>query len=239
MRDAEWTDAGQGWRGAEASLRLSGWSRARRVVVLRRRLARDLAIEDRGESGQPRLSFTEVQDDVRLYEYGVLVTSLDAEILTIAALYRDRADCENNFDELKNHWGWGGFTTTDLKCCRIMARMTALVYDWWSIFARPFRDRAEPDKHSESITSRPLLLNAPARCIDHARQRRLVISHHHAEAGWVERACRNLAAFLHGLRLTAEQLTPTQRWYRILKRAMRRYPHGRQLQPPDPLPAPA
>jgi hypothetical protein len=54
----------------------------------------------------------------------------------------------------------------------------------------------------------------------------------------VERACRNLAAFLHGLRLTAERLTPTQRWYRILSRAMRKYLHGRQLQPPDPLPAP-
>jgi hypothetical protein len=234
LRDAEWTDAGQGWQGAEASLRLSGWSRSRRVVVLRRRLARDLAIEDRGESGQLRLSFTEVEENVRLYEYGVLVTSLDAEILTIAGLYRDRADCENNFDELKNHWGWGGFTTTDLKRCRIMASMTALVYDWWSIFVR----LAEPDKHRESITSRPLLLNAPARRIDHARQRRLLISHQHAEADWVERACRNLAAFLHGLRLTAEQLTPTQRWYRILSRAMRKYLHGRQLQPPEPLPAP-
>jgi hypothetical protein len=31
------------------------------------------------------------------------VTSLEAEILTVAALYRDRADCENAFDELKNH----------------------------------------------------------------------------------------------------------------------------------------
>ncbi|MGH8652831.1 MAG: hypothetical protein ACREYE_11985 [Gammaproteobacteria bacterium] len=45
----------------------------------------------------------------------VLVTSLDAEIRTIAQLYRDCADAENPFDELKNHWGWGGFTTQDLK----------------------------------------------------------------------------------------------------------------------------
>jgi inactivated superfamily I helicase len=96
---------------------------------------------------------------------------------------------------------------------------------------------AEPDKHSESITSRPLLLHAPARQIDHARQRRLIINHH-AEADWVERACRNLAAFLHGLRHTAEQLTPTQRWYRILSRALQKYHHGRELQPPDPLPTP-
>ena len=235
MGDTAWTEAGQGWQGAESSLRLAGWGRARRVVVLRRRLAKELAIEDRSNPEQLRLSLTELADDVRIYEYAVLVTSLDAEILTLAALYRDRADCENVFDELKNHWGWGGFTTQDIKRCRIMSRMTALVYNWWSLFVR----LADPNKHTESITSRPLLLHAPARQIEHGRQRRLVISHHHAEAEWVERACRNIAAFLRGLRLTAEQLTPTQRWYCILSRALTKYLHGRQLQPPDALPAPA
>jgi hypothetical protein len=33
----------------------------------------------------------------------VLVTALASEILTIGQLYRDRADCENTFDELRNH----------------------------------------------------------------------------------------------------------------------------------------
>ncbi len=32
----------------------------------------------------------------------------------MAQLYRDRADAENGFDELKNQWGWGGFTNADL-----------------------------------------------------------------------------------------------------------------------------
>jgi hypothetical protein len=73
----------------------------------------------------------------------------------------------------------------------------------------------------------------------HGRQRRLVISHHHAEAEWAERACRNIAAFLHGLRLTAEQLTQPQRWCRILSRALAKYLHGRQLQPPAPSSPPA
>ena len=61
-----------------------------------------------------------------------------------------------------------------------MARMTAWVYDWWSLFAR----LADPDKHSEAITSRPLLRQAPARQITHGRQRRLLVSHPHADAGW-------------------------------------------------------
>ena len=35
-----------------------------------------------------------------------------------------------------------------------MARMVALVYNWWNIFVR----LAGPDKHLEAITTRPLLL---------------------------------------------------------------------------------
>ncbi|MBK1733261.1 hypothetical protein [Thiococcus pfennigii] len=99
---------------------------------------------------------------------------------------------------------------------------------------------AEPEKPGEPIPCRPLLLNAQVRQIHRGRQRRLVISHPRAEADWLERACRNLAAFLQGLRLTAEQLTLLQRWYRIPSRALRKYPHGRELQPLHPcLSAPA
>lgn len=48
----------------------------------------------------------------------MLVTNLDHEILSLGQLYRDRADAENAFDELKNQWGWGGFTTHDLHRCQ-------------------------------------------------------------------------------------------------------------------------
>ena len=178
MGGADWTDAGQGWQGAEAPLRLTGWSRARRTIVLRRQIKADLAVVDKSNPEQLRLSFAELTDDTIVYEYAVLVTSLPGEILTIAQLYRDRADAENPFDELKNHWGWGGFTTRDLKRCRFMARLTALTYNWWSLFVR----LADPRQHTEAITSRPLLLHAPARLTRHGGQTRIVISHPHAEA---------------------------------------------------------
>ena len=234
MRGADWQDAGQGWQGAESRLRLSGWSRDRRVVVLRRPLAKQLAVVDEANPEQLRLSFAEVTDKVQVYEYAVLVTSLGDDILAVAQHYRDRADCENNFDELKNQWGWGGFTTRDLKRCRFMARMTALVYDWWSLFVR----LADPDKHTESITSRPLLLQAPARLTRHGGQTRVTISHTHADIARVEETCRALSAFLSALMETAEQLTPVQRWYRVLSQALVKYLRGRQLHPPDLLPAP-
>ncbi|WP_256212241.1 hypothetical protein [Nitrosomonas communis] len=42
----------------------------------------------------------------------VLVTNADYSLEAPSQLYRDRADCENSFDELKNQWGWGGYTTS-------------------------------------------------------------------------------------------------------------------------------
>jgi hypothetical protein len=235
MREALWTAAGQGWEGAETSLRLTGWSRSRRAIVLRRRVKGDLAVVDHGDPNQLRLGLAEFTNEVIVYEYAVLITSLPQEILTLAQWYRDRADAENPFDELKNHWGWGGFTTRDLKRCRFMARITALTYNWWSLFVR----LANPHQHTEAITSRPLLLQAPARVTRHAGQTHLIISHPHAQAQWVEQVCREIAAFFKTLRQTAEQLTPRQCWCRILSRALVKYLRGRELQPPTPLPAPA
>ena len=40
-----------------------------------------------------------------LTDYAVLVTDVSYPIEAVAQLYRDRADCENGFDELKNQWG--------------------------------------------------------------------------------------------------------------------------------------
>ena len=232
MAEADWLPAGLGFEGKDAALRLVGWSRARRVVLLRRRLARDLALQER-DAGQPRLSFLEVEPAGarQVYEIAVLVTSLEAEILTLAQLYRDRADCENAFDELKNHWGWGGFTTRDLKRCRLMASTVALVYNWWSLFVR----LADPDHHREVITSRPLLLHAVAQRSRHGRQTRITVSSMHARAGSVARALRAIAAFFAGLKRTAEQLSALERWCRILSRALIKYLKGRVLKPPGHL----
>ena len=57
----------------------------------------------------------------------MLIPPSDADVLTITCHYRDRADSENNFDKLKNQWGWSGYTTRDLHRCRLMARMIALI----------------------------------------------------------------------------------------------------------------
>jgi hypothetical protein len=100
---------------------------------------------------------------------------LDSDLVSVFYHYRDRADCEKNFDELKNQWGWGGYTTKDLKSSQLMSRMIALVYDWWNLFVR----LAIPEKHHEAITHRPLLLSSIGRLTEHGRQKWLVITSTH------------------------------------------------------------
>lgn len=231
---AGWQDAGQGWQGQGADLRLVGWSRSRRVFVLRRRLKDGVMAERRGNTGEVQLCFAEIDDDVKAYEYAVLVTSLDLDVLGVAQLYRDRADCENAFDELKNQWGWGGYTTRDLARSRMAAMMVALVYNWWNLFVR----LAEPDKHHEAITSRPLLLQAIGERTTHARQTTLRVRSLHGRGRFAERMLGAVAAFLRGLKETAEQLTDEEKLRAILSHAARTLLKGRPLRAP-PLPAPA
>ena len=229
-----WCPAGHGYEGREATLQLTGWTRRRRVVVLRRRLANGVVASRRDDSDQLRLSFAEIGEDTQLYEYAVLVTSLDSEVLTIAQLYRDRADCENVFDELKNQWGWGGFTTHDLARCQQAAKMVALIYNWWNLFVR----LAEPDKHLEAITSRPLLLAGIGERIRHSRQTTVRIACAHGRASWAQGVLGGVAAFLRGLIDAAEQLTVQHRWFAILSHAARAWLQGRKLRPPPWLSAP-
>ena len=135
----------------------------------------------------PELTFQGVQ-----YEYVVLVTSLTDEVRPIAQHYRDRGDAENNFDELKNQWGWAGFTTKDRKRCQIMGRIIALIYNWWTIFMR----LGIPDKHAEAITSRPLALHGIARQTRHGNQTTVEITSTHAKASQIAAILTKVSGFL-------------------------------------------
>ncbi|MDF0675734.1 MAG: transposase [Nitrospira sp.] len=214
FRSTAWEEAGHSWEGVEDTLRLSGWSRARRVVVLRRPLTGELLMTEKDDD-QERLAFIESDVPTKRYEYAVLVTSTRYEILALAQLYRERADAENHFDELKNQWGWGGLTTQDLARCRLMARMVARIYTWWTLFVR----LAQPHKHFEAISSRPLLLHGVATHTHHAGQTRLTITSLHAKRSAIQAVLPNVAGFLRTLKATAEQWTDADRLRAILTRA--------------------
>ena len=227
-------EAGQQWHGREDVLRLSGWSRGRRVVVLQQPLRSKPAAEaqavgkkksKRKAGKQLSLDLLEVTYLGTQYEYAVLVTSLTDEVRTIAQHYRDRGDAENNFDELKNQWGWAGFTTQDRKRCQIMGRIIALVYNWWTIFMR----LGIPDKHAEAITSRPLALHGIARQTRHGNQTTVEITSTHAKAAQIAEILTKVSGFLKRIKTSAEQLTQRERWKLILSAAFRYFLGGKVI----------
>ena len=132
-------------------------------MVLRRPLTGELLLTGT-DADQSQFDFRESEGPTKRYEYAVLGTSTRYGSLALAQLYRDRADAEHTFDELKNQWGWGGFTTQELTRCQLMARMVALIDNWWTRFVR----LTQPHKHFEAISSRPLLLHGVATQTHHA-----------------------------------------------------------------------
>ena len=155
------------------------------------------------------------------------LTNDTESVVALAQLYRERADCENVFDEIKNQWGWGGYMTQDLKRCRIMARLIAIIYNWWNIFAR----LARPDRHMEAITSRPFLLNAVGRLVKSGRKRTLHLTSTHAQADQIRLMLNRISQFFNDLSRTAEQLSTETRWAVILSAAFIKWLRGKVLHP--------
>jgi hypothetical protein len=197
-----WQAAGGDRQGVTSELQRSGWNCARRVVVLSR-LVCDPSTVTEGDPSTGQAIFAgmvELKPGYEFYEYAVLVTSLANEVLSLAQLYRDRAEAENILDELKNQWGWTGFTTQDLQRCQILARIIGLIYNWWSLYTR----LAIPNRHTEASSCSAsgklrssylqLTVGEPY-CASFSRlalqYRCLPSAHDHLTAG--SRACRQLS----------------------------------------------
>jgi len=224
----EWVDAGQGWEGCEASLQLDGWRCARRAVFVRRPrpLSQDRGMEPGGragkaaETGQMEFQFPDLEvlppGDCGGYDWHVLVTDLDHQILPLAQLYRDRGNCENIFDEMKNQWGWCGFTTQSLERCGVMAALVALVANLWNIFCRTMA----PERHAEAKTSRPLLQQVVGRLTTHGGQKYLVCSA--SGQGKARDMYTDIMLKINEIS-TATQLSGEERWKLVLWYAFRKY----------------
>lgn len=212
-QQGDWQNVGQGFDAVEGKLRLTGWSSARRVVVMWRRIKNSMAIAETSNESQPScqqsaLHFIDHSDKVKLWECAVLVTNTDYSLQAVGQLYRDRTDCENGFDELKNQWGWGGYTTHDLERCNLSARAVALIYNWWSRYVR----LAHPKTRLEAITSRPMLLSGIARLTQHAGQSRLLLTLTHAAGDHIKSMIANIRKGLDHVLANAPQLTKADRW---------------------------
>jgi hypothetical protein len=226
-RQSDWRNAGQGWQACEDSLKLTGWSKTRRVIVMRHAVKGELLAEvpapkrkgrkpAKSKTQAPQqgsLIFLEQNEPAKLWEYAILVTNSSYATEHIGQLYRDRADCENGFDEMKNQWGWGGYSTQDIERCNLSAQAVALIYNWWSWYVR----LAHPKARLEAITSRPLLLAAIGKITEHAGQKRVLLSITHAAADQVKALVSNVRTGLQHIRETAPQLPECLRWRTLVR----------------------
>ena len=243
--DRDWAGVGAGWEAKETAVRLGGWERPRRCILLRRpskdagRIA--TATRPRGR-GRPRKSapvpvqpeFDFVEDRVgRCWDCSALVTNdegLGAEALSRAC--RDRGDCENDFDEYKNQYGWGGFVTKDLKPCRAMARLIAIVANWWNVFCR----LADGDRHLEPTTSRPMYMGVVGRLVVSGRRRLLRLTSTHLRAGEIQDSLMRIGELMRRISAIAEQLDCSRVWELTVRAAFRKWLGGSR--PRGLLPAP-
>ena len=116
-----------------------------------------------------------------------------------------------------------------------MARLIALIYNWWTLFVRLI----EPNYHLEAITSRPLLLHAVGTQIQHAGQKIIQVNSNHGEINKVQKALTDVSAFFKTLKPCAEQLTKIERMRRVISRAFKKFIEIVKVRPPNLLPAPA
>ncbi len=255
-----WQDSGQGWEAAEATLKLGGWTRSRRVVLVREapavapvgekaRRRRD-PFELRGSQGQ-RLDEEPVSAPWS-GRIAVLITSLDGVAYPTTAmprLYRERGDAENSYDELKNQWGWSGYSTQKLAPTRIMANLIALFYNWWNLYTRFF----DEDHHREAISSRPALMQGVARQVQSGGQRTsaagyaqyqqrpvarqvqsggqrtVKVSLLHEKGAQIEALVTATSRQLHDMKLMTERWSAEQKWSLLLTRLLRRWLGGKWL----------
>lgn len=175
---------------AEISLKLSGWSTPRRVIVTRKLSPANPSAQDQ---------FWDVADE-EIHAYVTNLTVEEADATQIVLLYRKRGDAENVFDELKNQWGFAGFSSQNAVVGECAARLMLIVYNLWSMFVRVITDR---DGHTEAITSRYELLMIPARIVTSGRSKTVKLAVGEKFRTFLKQAYRRLERWLGS---TAPQL---------------------------------
>ena len=187
------------WRGrpgggvlqvAEAQVQLHGWSRPRRVVFGRRLLGVIPAAEAGAFWDQSRHEVEAYATDLGVAE---------AEAWQVVELYRQRGDAENVFDELKNQWGFNGFTSRRRVVSSMAARLLLLAYNLWNLFMRLM----VPSRHVEAASGRRWFLLIAARLTKSGRKHLVQVS---TRGRWWRLLIEGYKRLLLWISLTAPQL---------------------------------
>jgi hypothetical protein len=173
----------------EGRIQLTGWKTSRRVIF-----ARTL------QGVVPAADRTEFWDQHK-HEFAVYVTNLPDEVngWQIQELYRQRADTENVFDELKNQRGFSGFCAKSKATTELAAWLLLVVYNLWTLFVRFI----VPQKHTEAKRGRRWFLLIATTLVQSGRQKELQVS---ISGDWAEQLRDGYLRLHEWIRTTAPQL---------------------------------
>lgn len=137
-------------------------------------------------------------------------------------LRRKAVTCKSIHYEYKNQYGWGGFVTKDPKPCRAIARLIAVVANWWNVFCR----LADGDRHLEPTTSRSMYMGVAGRLVTSGRQRLLRLTSTHLKARGIQASLMRIGEFMRRISAIAEQLDFNRVWELIIRAAFRKWLGG-------------
>ena len=159
-------------------------------MILARTLQGGVPAADRADFG-----------DQHKHEFAAYVTNLPEDVngWQIQELYRQRADTENVFDELKNQWGFSGFCAQSRATNELAARRLLIVYNLWTLFVRFI----VPQKHTEAKRGRRWFLLIAARLVQSGRQKEVQAS---ISGGWAQQLRDGYLRLHEWIRTTAPQL---------------------------------
>ncbi len=120
---------------------------------------------------------------------------------------------------MKNQWGWSGFTTQDVARCQLMARINALVFNWWSLYTR----LALPGKRTEATTGRPMSFYGLGKKTRHSQQTTMTVMSNHGRAKKIQAILTSVVGLLKRFARNAEQLSRKERCALLLKIILREF----------------
>ena len=138
-----WVELGNGVAAGEFQYQAYGWSKARRVIVVR-------------QHTQERIKARQLLE-VPGYSYSVFVTNLTLPPLQVRALYQGRADSENRIKELLQDFAISGFVSQKFWAPEAAFRLACCAYNLMAMFRQALLGAAS--KHTLSTLRGPMLRN--------------------------------------------------------------------------------
>lgn len=123
-----WIKVEEGIEIAETMYKAESWQSARRIIIVKQKLA------DRPTAIGKTLSIFEGTEFYRRHRYTAYVTNMELSSLEVWRLYRGRADSENRIKELKADFGLESFNLHDFYPTEAALIMVMMAYNLMAVF---------------------------------------------------------------------------------------------------------